>query len=287
MRIKGNLASWMQSGHAARAMYWLLGDTNGVGWPDEPEQRQIELFGEVLRSDGKELACEDLVYADKPMTDMIAAASDCFPSTVLKPSDFLSPFGLMITAKPLPAIEGEDHRSGDLAYVSASALTWACRDECIMAISWQRAHGLYGHRDLGDVFYQGLMPKMLDVARWDMPHREGPGPIAALRAMTALSRQPLVITDRPRIGQAARGAARKAGWTRMRSDGYGFGPQSTDQPNSKRLATTINMGPRAVTGSEGTGRTSSTPASASTVRSGSWGIHAATSPAAPSQAPKP
>lgn len=209
MRMKGTLVSWLRTGHAARAFHGIWRDSTGIGWPDEPEERQLVLTAEALEADADQLACEDLVYADPPMTDMIAAAADRFPAMRLRREDFLSPFGLLILAKPLPTIvrTGSDAS----AEVAGSAFTWACREGCALAIEWERAHGLYTYEGLGDVFIQGLMPRTFQSVPWDLECGPGSTPLSVLRTMTALTRQPLAVSDRPRIGQAVRGLARRSG----------------------------------------------------------------------------
>ncbi|WP_194924381.1 hypothetical protein [Catenulispora pinisilvae] len=42
--------------------------------------------------------------------------------------------------------------------MSVSAFNWACREDCILSIEWERAHGLYTYGEMGDVFIQGIEP---------------------------------------------------------------------------------------------------------------------------------
>ncbi|MGD3109385.1 hypothetical protein [Streptomyces sp. YGL11-2] len=232
LHAKTSLVGWLRTESAARILCHLLTDEEDsiilewAGMPVKERQRWLQehLSGQTTPAPGPQPAnsvdlqlsstavrdCE-IVYADPAMGDMVAAAAQNMPAMELRPHHFLSPFGMVVFAKPLPEVL---HIQGRRS-VRPCAYIWEVSESDVIVTEWERGFGPRAFESIGKVFYQGLGPSAFSRARlgtndWALNwHRQNP--LAVLLSLTALSRQALASVDVPKVPQQVAGRARRAG----------------------------------------------------------------------------
>ncbi|MEU1824135.1 hypothetical protein ABZ502_17115 [Streptomyces abikoensis] len=213
VRLKSTLIDWTQTEHYLRAQVGIMFDIWATAHPQEWPQASLDERINLVRNElapASMLREADLVYADAPMCDMVAAAAHTFPEQHVYPSEFLAPSGTVVFAKQhiYPAV-----RPGSDEQVESplSAITWLTTDEGISILTWSLTKpGIYTARGI-DHYCPGIHPHSEQQVPWGNPAPSGLHPVSALRSLCALSRQPLACADHPKIPQSVARIARRAG----------------------------------------------------------------------------
>lgn len=159
-----------------------------------------------------------------------------------------------------------------------SAITWACGDGGVNAVTWIRhPPGAY---EINGVTVQltTLFPQLAYFVPWDKPAQPGTHSVSVLRVLSALAKQPLPREDSPKIHETVRSIARHA---KIRPESFRRIALRRPETASHEIAAARQQRRAARplgTGCEGTGASSITPASMNTGRYGSRALLAATSP---------
>lgn len=212
IRLKAALTQWFGSDHWIRylAADGLPGYGKGL-WPERWPSASIEERMALFTADEMiPLAAwqdADTIYADAAMCDMVTAAAQTFPEQRVRREEFLAPIGYLFFAKPVPAAA---FASPIPDQPPVSAITWACVDDGVTALTWIRQPP--GTYEINGVTVQltALFPHLAYLVPWDSPAQAGVHSVSMLRALSALAKQPLTHEDSPKIHQSVRAIARSA-----------------------------------------------------------------------------
>lgn len=152
------------------------------------------------------------------MVDLVAAAAGTYPPEPFLEHHLPAPNGIVLFARPLPAVWQDQH--DDTARRQISAITWtsglSTSDKPALSIAgWERHTGLdrYRNPDLA-IHYRGLRVVSYVMGLYGTPPADqgGPaGPNRILQTFAALCRTPLVRDETTPGSKAARQAAQRAG----------------------------------------------------------------------------
>ncbi|MET7622373.1 hypothetical protein [Streptomyces sp. NPDC005408] len=212
IRLKAALTGWFGSDNWIR---YLAADglpDYGKGlwperWPSASIEERMALFtpDELIPQAAWQDA--DTIYADAAMCDMVTAAAQTFPEQRVRRDEFLAPIGFLFFARPVPAAA---FASPIPNQPRVSAITWACVDDGVSAITWIRHPAGAYYINGVTVQLTTLFPHLAYLVPWDKPAHAGIHSVSLLRALSALAKQPLTREDSPKIHQSVRAIARSA-----------------------------------------------------------------------------
>jgi hypothetical protein len=199
LRIKQQLSDWLRSNEGVKAIYVHLYELYHGSWPASVSDPWH--VAEVTARENADLFdTDELIWCDPPMVDLLAAAAEDFPSIAIEPHHLPCPHGIVIFAKPVPAI-WDDPTDHSVALHRISALTWGVGQDtegnAIVSVDgWVRARGQRRHRELGmTVSYRHLQLYTNSMGHFGADP-QGAGGIASpsrlLQTLTALLRSPIV-----------------------------------------------------------------------------------------------
>ncbi|MFJ8676797.1 hypothetical protein [Streptomyces sp. NPDC093589] len=213
IRHRAALLDWFATDYLIHAFVAGLPSHGARLWPDQWSHASFEDRVALYRNEGMVPASRwreaAVVYADPAMCDLVTAAAQTFPEQPVQRHEFLAPTGFLFFAKPIPATALAFPGSTD--ELPISAITWACVDDGLSSIAYTlRSAGVY---DVGGVRipFPALHPSRPYDLLWDSPAERGMHNVSMLRALSALSKQPLAREDSPKIHQSVRGIARRSG----------------------------------------------------------------------------
>jgi hypothetical protein len=210
MHASARAVDWLGTQSAVRAFAtepWEV-----VTGPGPQAARLRRVAEEFLPAQRAFFASLEVVYADAAMADLLTAAADAMPATPLRADELVLPAGMVIFAKPLPALETPPHRECAATFtVTPRGISWHLGARGLSVLTWCDRHGLH-QRDGLTFTYTGLAPESLTL----LPHDgEQPVPpdwahVNLLRALGALSRQPVTHVEAPPVSAKARRKVRRA-----------------------------------------------------------------------------
>ena len=223
LREYARLVEWFGTPDGVRGAYLAYHSSYGGIWPDsyaDPAARWA-LATATATDTAQGLAECHPIWCDPPMVDLVAAAADSHPPEPFQPDHLLAPDGIVLFAKPLPAI-WRDAETGDEDLNWLAAVSWATGrsttgEPVFSVVAWRRHTGVVHHADPDlAVYYPGLRAESYAVGRFGAvpPDHGGPaGPHRILQTFTALCRTRVIREDTHTGSKAARQRAARAGLT--------------------------------------------------------------------------
>jgi hypothetical protein len=221
-RVHSTFVDWLNTSHGISATQLAYYLAYAGGWPPElaTEQARLGIARSTAGHTADVLGAATPIWCDPPMVDLLAAAADTYPAMPFQQADVPAPDGMVIFAKPLPAVWYDTAGEPTLTD-SISAITWGTGRQpdgtaTIGIAAWARHTGTLRHREPDvAVCYAGLRLISYAAGRYGDPHAhpDGPaGPNRILQTLNALCRSRLVRDSN--TDPATRPAARATGHRR-------------------------------------------------------------------------
>ncbi len=220
LRLYTKLVEWLPTRDGVKACYLAYHLSYRGSWPPElaEESARWELAEQTARESATTIGSTSLIWCDPPMTDLIAAAADTYPPEPFLEHNLPSPHGIVIFAKPLPAVWQDQYAETERRELSA--ITWATGlstdDRQTLSIAgWEPRTGIDRYRDPDlTIYYSGLRLASYVLGLYGATPEDQGGPAGTnriLQTFAALSRTPLVRDESAPGSKAARQAAARAG----------------------------------------------------------------------------
>lgn len=221
LREYERLIAWLPTRDGRTAAYMAYHHAYMGKWPDElsSEDARWKLAEASCRDTAATLAGCPPIWCDPPMVDLIAAAADTYPPEPFLEHNLPAPDGIVIFAKPLPAVWEDQH--DEIARRQLRAISWcsglSVKGEHVLSIAgWDRRIGVERYRQPKLLInYTGLRMASYVMGVYGAPPMDQAGGPAGtnriLQTFAALSRTPLVRDETSAGSKAARQAARRTG----------------------------------------------------------------------------